>query len=287
MSLITLEIIIVFLASGANDNRDVRDKACTFSINHILWSSAVKLHPNVEMSFCVFPQQWVTHMQFRELVGKLSSKRLSVLLRRAITFTAVRDMSTSHRLLAYEWNLPPSGQAQHLQVEAISILVIQNICLMFQYKTFVASNSKYCRQLIIPRCAFCLFWSIFHFVSHLRKLESFDILLHQSDKLHLQYCLTERLKVCRYTVHTGRPPSHPSPLSGQGFSSQDNMRPRRRGPARVWVREIVFPHLSFLPMNEALSEKEWDPYLPFGIAHVVTNQKQMSRQVALCSDCVC
>lgn len=69
--------------------------------------------------------------------------------------------------------------------------------------------------------------------------------------------------------------------------SKDNMRPRRSGPAQVQVTEILFPHLSFLPMNEALSAEEWDPYLPFGIAHVVTNQKQMSRQVVLCSDSVC
>lgn len=46
------------------------------------------------------------------------------------------------------------------------------------------------------------------------------------------------------------------------------------------------PHLSYLPMNEALSAEEWDPYLPFGIVHVVTNKKQMSRQVVFCTDCV-
>lgn len=40
-------------------------------------------------------------------------------------------------------------------------------------------------------------------------------------------------------------------------------------------------------MNEALSAEEWDPYLPFGIAHVVTNQMQMRRQVALLPDYVC
>lgn len=72
--------------------------------------------------------------------------------------------------------------------------------------------------------------------------------------------------------------------------SQDNIKLRSSGPAQIQVTVIIFPHLSFLPMNEALSAEEWDPYLPFGIVHVVTNQIQMSRVVALLpveAMCVC
>lgn len=76
-------------------------------------------------------------------------------------------------------------------------------------------------------------------------------------------------------------PPQPSPPPPNVY-----MGSRRSRPTWVQVREIVFPHLRFLPMNEALSGKEWDPYLPFGFAHVVTNQKQMRGQVALCFDSV-
>lgn len=64
------------------------------------------------------------------------------------------------------------------------------------------------------------------------------------------------------------------------------MRPWRTRPAWVQVTETVFPHLSLLPMNKALSADEWDPYLPFGITHVISNQKQMSRQAVLSTNCV-
>lgn len=157
-------------------------------------------------------------------------------------------------------------------------------------------NGRYCRQLIATCNIYCLFWRIF------LKFKSFNIASHQkSDELclHCQHFLMEtspRLHyldstLCKWSasycpilhpfIHPNTCGTNPPPRS------KDNMRPRRSGPAQVQVTEILFPHLSFLPMNEALSAEEWDPYLPFGIAHVVTNQKQMSRQVVLCSDSVC
>lgn len=163
---------------------------------------------------------------------------------------------------------------------------IENICCR--------CNSRYCSQLIVP----CYIQYIVQFEGPLfrllfcfstwkmkwLKLKTFDIPSHQSNELwiHFQHYLME-------TTHCliQHPSVHPNTRGTTPPCSQDNIRPRTSGPARVQVREIVFPHLSFLPMNEALSAEEWDPYLPFGIAHVVTNQKQMSRQVALCSDCVC
>lgn len=158
-------------------------------------------------------------------------------------------------------------------------------------------NGRYCRQLIATCNIYCLFWRIF------LKFKSFNIASHQkSDELclHCQHFLMEttpRLHyldstLCKWSasycpilhpfIHPNTCGTNPPPPR-----SKDNMRPRRSGPAQVQVTEILFPHLSFLPMNEALSAEEWDPYLPFGIAHVVTNQKQMSRQVVLCSDSVC
>lgn len=69
--------------------------------------------------------------------------------------------------------------------------------------------------------------------------------------------------------------------------SQDGIKSRKSDPAKVQVTQIIFLHLRFLPMNEALSAEEWDPYLPFGIAHVVTNRMQMRRQAVLLPDNVC
>ena len=156
-------------------------------------------------------------------------------------------------------------------------------------------NGRYCRQLIATCNVYRLFWRIS------LKFKSFNIASHQKSEelcLHCQHFLMEttpRLHspdstLCKCPLSYCpilHPSIHPNTCGTNPPHSKDNTRPRRSGPAQVQVTEILFPHLSFLPMNEALSAEEWDPYLPFGIAHVVTNQKQMSRQVVLCSDSVC
>lgn len=120
---------------------------------------------------------------------------------------------------------------------------------------------------------------------------TFDILSKQDElRLHIMY-RKKPFSRHEHSMQCKRAPSH-CPLKHMWYNPPPPVHwtPwEPEGADRLGSKSqtgIVFPHLSFLPMNEALSAEEWDPYLPFGIAHVVTNQKQMSRQLALCADCV-
>lgn len=123
------------------------------------------------------------------------------------------------------------------------------------------SHANRKKMLQIQQHSFCLVFSTW-------KISGLDIPSHQSNILWLnfQVYLMQKnpLSILRRTV----PLMSPFPLSDstsldplhKRYSppthSKDHIRPRRSGPAQIQAREIVFPHLSFLPMNEALSEEE-------------------------------